>query len=142
MTCSSGVFSAVSVIRTLRVLPSTWPSRTTFSISRWEVTPTCFRNLRTAMLKRSSSMGSDLLGSKLLRCAAPDHEAPRRPMGALADDLAPHDTPRRAVDQDGRDRAGLGRTRIGVRPLDAAVEAVGRTEGRLRPVGRPPPEAV
>src|ERR1700716_3780712 len=52
----SGAFSAVSVIRSLSSVPRTLPSRTTRSISRCEVMPTTLRNLRRAMLKRSSSI--------------------------------------------------------------------------------------
>ena len=45
----------VSVIFS-RIAPFAFAARTAFSISRWEVTPTSFRNLRIAMLNRSSSM--------------------------------------------------------------------------------------
>jgi hypothetical protein len=54
-TCFSGVPSADRVIRNLSLPPFTAPLRTRFSISRCDVTPTCFRNLRIAILKRSSS---------------------------------------------------------------------------------------
>ena len=42
-------------MRNFSFLPSTLPSRTTHSISRCDVMPTSFRNLRTAMLKLLSS---------------------------------------------------------------------------------------
>ena len=54
-TCFSGVPSADRVIRSLSLPPFTSPLRTRFSISRCDVTPTCFRKLRIAILKRSSS---------------------------------------------------------------------------------------
>src|SRR6266480_146510 len=55
ITCFSGVPSADRVIRSLSLPPFTSPLRTRFSISRCDVTPTCFRNLRIAILKRSLS---------------------------------------------------------------------------------------
>src|SRR3954447_5121641 len=54
-TCFSAVPSADRVIRSLSWPPFTAPLRTRFSISRCDVTPTCFRNLRIAILKWSSS---------------------------------------------------------------------------------------
>src|SRR5262249_4466138 len=71
---------AVSTILTLSLPCEGCLSRTTRSISRCDVTPTCFRNLRRDMLNLSSSMGSLLastigLGAAAMLTRTGDNEA-------------------------------------------------------------------
>src|SRR5258708_9024512 len=63
ISCLRATPDKVRVTLALRVslplsLPALTASRTAFSISRWEVTPTAFRNLRIDMFKRSSAIAA------------------------------------------------------------------------------------
>src|SRR5919112_2805181 len=85
-TWCSGAFSAVRVMRTLSTGPVTAPLCTSFSISCCDVTPTWRRNLRTDVLKRSSSIAALSLSA----VAPPPHprRCPRRTKKASPEGLA------------------------------------------------------